>query len=45
MTGPEEILEQSIADFVDMYGKEPTEETLLDWKIRMSLMYSEEWDE
>jgi len=39
MNGSEELLQQWIADFVDMYGKEPTEEILLDWKIRMSIMY------
>lgn len=42
MTGPQELLQQWIVEFVDMYNRYPTEETLLDWEIRISIMYSEE---
>lgn len=42
MSGPQELLQQWIAEFVDMYNRYPTEETLLDWEIRISIMYTEE---
>ena len=43
--GAEELLQQWISDFVDMYNRYPTEETLLDWEIKISIMHAEEYDE
>lgn len=45
MNGPQELLKQWIDDFVDMYNHYPSETTLLDWEIRISIMYTEEYDE
>lgn len=42
MSGTQELLQQWIDEFVDMYNRYPTEETLLDWEIRISIMYTEE---
>lgn len=42
MSGPEELMQQWIDDFMDMYNRYPSEETLLDWEIKISIMYSEE---
>lgn len=40
--GAEELLQQWIDDFVDMYNRQPTEDTILDWKIRIAIMDSED---
>lgn len=42
MSGPQELIQQWIDDFMDMYNRYPSEETLLDWEIKISMMYSEE---
>lgn len=42
MSGPRELLQQWIDDFVDMYNHYPSEATLLDWEIKISIMYTEE---
>lgn len=41
MNAPQELLQQWIADFEDMYNHYPSEATLLDWEIKISIMYSE----
>lgn len=45
MSGSYELLQQWIDDFVDMYNHYPSEATLLDWEIKISIMYTEEYDE
>ena len=45
MTGPQELLQQWIDDFIDKYNQYPSEATLLDWEIKISIMYTEEYDE
>ena len=42
MSGPEELMQQWIDDFIDMYNRYPSTQTLLDWEIKISMMYSEE---
>lgn len=42
MSGPEELMQQWIDDFIDMYNHYPSKETLLDWEFKISIMYSEE---
>lgn len=41
----ERVLQQRIDDFVDMYNRYPTEEIILDWKIQILIMNTEEYDE
>lgn len=40
-----QILQQWIDDFVDVYGKNPSQETITVWKIRINLLYPDMLDE
>lgn len=41
----DEIIQNWINDFVDMYNRQPTLETIQEWEIRLDILYEDMWDD
>lgn len=41
----DEVMQNWINDFVDMYNRQPTLETLLEWELRLESFYEDMWED
>ena len=41
----DEVMQNWINDFVDMYNRQPTLGTLLEWELRLESFYEDMWED
>lgn len=41
----DEVLQSWVNDFVDMYDRPPTLDTMQEWEIRINMLYEDMWED